>query len=55
MSNKYMNEREPLISSPPSQWPFQRVCGDFFSVAGHDYLSTVDRFSGWTCIYDFGL
>ena len=46
--------REPLILSPPPQWPFQQVCGDFFSVAGHDYLPIVNRFSSWICMYHFG-
>ena len=27
-------QREHLILSPPLQWPFQHVCGDFFSVGG---------------------
>ena len=53
--NAPSQQREPLILSPPPQWPFQQACGDFFSVAGHDYLPIVDRFSGWICIYHFGL
>ena len=52
--NSPSQQREPLILSLPSQWPFQQVCGDFFSVAGHDYLSVADRFSGWICIYHLG-
>ena len=52
--NAHSQQREPLILSPPPQWPFQQVCGDVFSVAEHDYLSIVDRFSGWICIYHFG-
>ena len=51
--NAPSQQREPLILSPPPEWSFQQVCGDFFSVAGHDYLSIVDRFSSWICIYHF--
>ena len=36
--NAPSQQREPLILSPPPQWPFQQVYGDFFSVTGHDYL-----------------
>ena len=34
--NAPSQQKEPLILSPPPQLPFQQVCGDFFSVAGHD-------------------
>ena len=51
--NAPSQQRVPLILSPPPQWPFQQVCGDFFSVAGHDYLS-IDRFSSWICIHHLG-
>ena len=51
--NAPSQQRVPLILSPPPQWPFQQVCRDFFSVAGHDYLS-IDRFSSWIYIHHFG-
>ena len=35
------------------EWLFQRVCADYFHHKGHNYLTIVDRFSGWPWIYDF--
>jgi len=46
--------KESIIQSPPPQYPFQMVAGDYYTVAGHHYLSIVDRYSGWICIYHFG-
>ena len=46
--------KEPIIRSPPPQWPFQLICGDYFEVEGHAYLVAVDRFSGWLNLYNFG-
>ena len=42
---------EPLILTPSPDYPFQQVCADYFSIVQHSYLSIVDRFSGWLCIY----
>ena len=39
--------------TPTPQWPFQQICADYFDIASHSYLSIVDRFSGWICIYYF--
>ena len=38
--------------APPSpSFPFQYVVGDYFSIAGVNYLVLGDRFSGWISIY----
>ena len=45
--------REPLILTPPPEYPFQQICADYLHVSGHQYLTIVDRFSGWLCIFHF--
>ena len=42
---------EPLIQSASPEWPFQQICMDYFSLELYSYLVTVDRFSGWPCVY----
>ena len=42
---------EPLILTPEPEWPFQKICADYFEHDGHLYLTTVDRFSFWVNIY----
>ena len=42
---------EPILLTPSPEWPFQAICLDYFELNGHSYLSIVDRFSGWLCIY----
>ena len=38
--------------APPSpSYPFQYVVGDYFSIAGNNYLVLGYRFSGWLSIY----
>ena len=44
---------EPLTITPSPSYPFQQVCADYFQIEGHSYLTVVDRFSGWLCIYAF--
>ncbi len=44
---------EPLILIASPSYPFQQVCADYFKITGHSYLTIVDRFSGWICIYAF--
>ena len=42
-------------TAPPSpSYPFQYVVGDYFSIAGNNYLVLGDRFSGWLSIYTAG-
>ena len=38
---------EPMIMSPPPEYPFQQVVADLFEVAGHRYLVYADRLTGW--------
>ena len=42
---------EPIIQSESPEWPFQKICMDYFSLDVYSYLVTVDRFSGWPCVY----
>ena len=57
---QYCNEiscsqtRQPIILVEPPEYPYQRVCADYFEIKGHKYLAYVDRFSGWITIYHFG-
>ena len=43
----------PVVPPTPS-FPFQYVVGDYFSLAGVNYLILGDRFSGWLSIYKAG-
>ena len=38
---------EPLIMTPPPEYPFQQVVADLFEVSGHRYLVYADRLTGW--------
>lgn len=29
---------EPLILTPETEWPFQKICADYFEHEGHTYL-----------------
>ena len=42
------------VSPPVPSFPFQYVVGDYFSLAGNNYLVLGDRFSGWLSIYSAG-
>ena len=42
---------EPMIVSITPEYPFQYLCADYFELNGHNYLSVVDRFSGWIMVY----
>ena len=42
---------EPLIPTKSPEWPFQMICMDYFTLESYSYLVTVDRFSGWPCVY----
>jgi hypothetical protein len=39
------------VTPPTPSFPFQFVVGDYFSLAGINYLVLGDRFSGWLSIY----
>ena len=38
---------EPLIITPPPEYPFQQAVSDFCDIEGHTFLIYADRFSGW--------
>ena len=45
---------EPMISSPPPEWPFQQIGMDYFEMDNsHSYLITIDRYSGWPSVFHF--
>ena len=46
--------REPIISKPRPQWPFQEVAMDFAYFAGHNFLITVDCCTDWPEIIQMG-
>ena len=37
---------EPIVHAPSPEWPFQKICRDYFSLETYSYLLTIDRFSG---------
>ena len=47
------NQAEPIVLTPLPEWPFQKICMDYFFIDIHSYLVVVDRFSGWICIFYF--
>jgi len=42
---------EPLILTKSPEYPFQQICSDYFEIGSHAYLTIVDRFSAWICVY----
>ena len=42
------------VAPPVPSFPFQYVVGDYFSLAGTNYLLLGDRFLGWLSIYSAG-
>ena len=45
--------REPLVTTPSPDWPFQLICADYFELNNLSYLAIVDQFNGWLNIYNF--
>lgn len=45
--------KEPLTLTPTPEWPFQQICADYFHIGNHNYLTMVDRFSGWISLHHF--
>ena len=54
VSHSPSQPKEPIIHSPPPQYPFQMVTGDYFIIASHHYMTIIDKYSGWNCLYHFG-
>lgn len=44
---------EPMLFTPPSMYPFQHICTDFYQFHGNDYMVVADRFSGWLQVWHF--
>ena len=40
-------QQEPLIMTPPPDYPFQQVVADLFQINGRTYLAFADRLTGW--------
>ncbi|KAG0711505.1 Retrovirus-related Pol polyprotein from transposon gypsy [Chionoecetes opilio] len=38
---------EPLVITPPPDYPFQQVVADMFQLEGNSYLAYADRLTGW--------
>jgi histone H3/H4 len=51
LENSPSQKAEPLMLTPSPEWPFQQICADYFELMNRSYLSIVDRFSAWLCIY----
>lgn len=46
--------KEPMMSEPVPDLPFQNVSSDLFEHCGYQYLVYVDRLSGWPCTERLG-
>ena len=53
LKNAASQQREPIILTTSPEYPFQKICTDFFFIEQHAYLVVVDRFSGWPIVYYF--
>ena len=53
MENSPSQSAEQLILTPSPSYPFQQICSDYFQLGSHTYLSIVDRFTAWICLYSF--
>ena len=42
---------EPPITPIVPEYPYQHVCTDYFSLAGHNFCLVVDRFSNWLQVH----
>ncbi|XP_068219192.1 uncharacterized protein [Palaemon carinicauda] len=40
-------QREPLLPTPPPEYPFQQTVTDMFQMCGKQYLVYADRLTGW--------
>lgn len=44
---------EPLVLTPPPDYPFQSVVADLFQLDGHTYMAYADRLTGWLEVVHF--
>ena len=47
--------KEPIIHRPPPQYLLQMITGDYFIIANHHYMTIIDKYSSWNCLYHFGI
>lgn len=40
-------QQEPLMSTDPPEYPFQKTAADFFQIDNKCYLAYADRLTGW--------
>lgn len=45
------NPMQPPIASSPPEYPFQKVCSDYFTYHNHEYVVIVDRYSNWPSVF----
>merc|ERR1711940_70242 len=45
------NPSEPPAEIQHPEYPFQKLCADYFSYIGHNYLVVVDRYSNWPLVF----
>ena len=50
--NRMAPSQAALLPVPPTQaeYPFQRICADYFTHLGKNYLVVIDRYSGWPIV-----
>ena len=45
------NAMQPPSEIIPPEYPFQKVCADYFTYNNHDYVVIVDRYSHWPMVF----
>ena len=45
------NPMQPPTDITPPEYPFQKVCSDYFSFNNHEYVVIVDRYSNWPMVF----
>ena len=50
-SNAPSQPKEPPVPLPAVEYPFQKICSDYFSLEGWHYLVMVDQYSGWPSVH----
>ena len=45
------NPSEPPAEIEPPEYPFQKLCADYFTHMGKDYLVIVDRYTNWPIVF----
>nr|XP_039263276.1 uncharacterized protein K02A2.6-like [Styela clava] len=45
------NAMQPPADITPPDYPFQKICSDYFTYRGKDYVVIVDRYSNWPMVF----